>query len=118
VSRRCTALGLQRTQTSVARREFFAVAKPPTENTVSRARITTLYGILPFAGVFRVPKILPMPDAGMRNNDAGATPPDDSAQLFRLSRGRDEESESIRKISRWLDLADAALVVTPHRKQA
>jgi hypothetical protein len=60
-----------------------------------------------------------MPDPATRNNnDHSTTAVDDSAQVFGLSTDRDEESASIQKISKWLELADIALVVTPHRKRA
>ena len=65
-----------------------------------------------------MPKILLMPDVEKRNDDSNSVPVRGPAQLVQLSADRDEESASITRISKWLDLADAALAITQHRKRA
>jgi hypothetical protein len=68
--------------------------------------------------LIRVPKILQMPGPAKRNSEDKRATPKRPAELIQLSTDRDEETASIAKISKWLELADAALVITPHRKRA
>ena len=65
--------------------------------------------------LFRAPKILKMPPAKQNNDENSVKPLPRTAQL---STDRDEESASVAKISKWLELADAVLTGAQGRKRA